>query len=171
MPFDANPTFIATEAHETIAQLRISPVDPDVVRRHKAQMIEAFQRESPFHSNLIRRGWAAWQTARIPRKDLILGLSQPFFAERGSGAPPKVLRLAQEVADRSATALFSMEFFDKDPILHIAVGDETACLGIWNKGRVIALAGLDGKPATYDIIGVRFSQALARTVACFRRTV
>jgi len=52
--------------------------------------------------------------------------------------------LAHCVADELADAEFELEWFYTDPILKLICGSQTACLGIWDNGQIVAIAGCEG---------------------------
>lgn len=167
MPFDAAQSSIGTDIRTE--HLWISPVSPDAVEKHKAEMIEAFKRESPYNARLVSGDMAKWRTLHIRRDELFKTLMRPSVIETRSAAPAKLIRLAETVTRRSASAAFSMEYFDRDPILNVTIGGETACLGIWDGDRLIALAGLNGNPPYYDTPLPWYNRAIVRTLDFLRR--
>jgi hypothetical protein len=54
------------------------------------------------------------------------------------------MRLAERVAREIRDAEFEMEWFYTDPVLNVIYSGQKACLGIWDNGRVVAIADHDG---------------------------
>ncbi len=136
MPFDD------TTRKETLTEMGITPIPADVVTRHKRKI------EAPHRRKL--HGWAyQWQTVSIPATALrsnLIRLPVPVMDGKDlSGAPEKIIKLAETIAERVENPEFQVHYYADDPILTVDYGPnfnrQRATLAIWLKrnglGRLI----------------------------------
>lgn len=81
------------------------------------------------------------------RKQLLRSGGGLMSTPDGSAAPSAIIKVAAKVHRAIAGAKFSVAFFADDPILNVTYLDQNGelhhdCLGIWDHGKVIAIAVL-----------------------------
>jgi hypothetical protein len=168
MPFDSISTFaesvpsaIKSTPGNTLAAIGIQPVPDDVVTAHKRQMVDAFRAKSRYNADLVDSGRAFWEERTLLQ--LRYGdcaqhsrnfeyLANQLRAAPGilmtpdTRPPPRaIIDIARTVHGAITGAAFSIEYFYDDPILIVRYADtcgesHRACLGIWNQGKVVAIA-------------------------------
>jgi hypothetical protein len=156
MPFDSLQDHIETILNpNTLAAIGLRPVHPNVVKCHKAKVIEAFRNKGRVFATLIDNGMAAWRpyplSAHCPNPadySSYLNLLTKHETSTHDNVPPAITKLTEDVAANIQDAKFTVEYFDKDPILHVQYRDSTGrdhfeCLAIWDRATVIAIASRD----------------------------
>jgi hypothetical protein len=125
----------------------IIPVPSDVVAAHKRRVIEDFSRTF-YGRDLVRRGTAVWRTLHLYRALEVLRAPRQHLGmtDDVSAAPREIVQLAGDVAERVRDAEFELEWFYTDPVLNVVSGRDKACLGVWDHGWTIAIAGRDWNP-------------------------
>ncbi len=148
MPFDATTLSLSSGLVDRLVAIGITPVPLRVVNEHKQKVIEDFCTSMRGRS-LVRNRAAMWRTLHIYRDLEILEVPKKHIGPTVdvSAAPRPIVQLTQRVARELKDADFELEWFYTDPIVNVICGGQRACLGIWDGGRVVAMAGHDG----YDI--------------------
>jgi len=144
MPFDATTHRSMTVRHpDALRNMGLVPVSWWRVRHHKRTV--AANWKAQYRGTSSAFVLARWQTISISRLNLLAELTVPLRRVRTqdiSAAPPQLIDLAMEVDRTVEDARFSLQYFDIDPILQISYDADrrVACLGIWDKGKIIAIA-------------------------------
>jgi hypothetical protein len=146
----------------TLAAIGIIPVPMADVDRHKAQVTACYRALSLHHAQMVADGRARWQTHWIKS----IGAFDPdevdyppfaiirkrlakwpdhFQTPDQSPAPRAIIKVAERVHEKITGASFGVAYFYNDPILLVNYTDanrcqHTECLGIWDNGKVVALA-------------------------------
>lgn len=160
--FDLNPANVIVV--NPLTQLGISPVPRCVAEHHKAKVLAAYRERGPLAIDLLDTGRVGWTERRIFNHDSVgrRRTDRKYFRsqlERSAGRytldvsyPPKpLIALAMTVHRALPNAVFSVEYFDTDPILNVSYTDpldvdHRDCLGIWNEGEVVAIAEQAPRP-------------------------
>lgn len=167
MPLDATGSIIILE-DDALTRIGVTPVPYALVQRYKAEYKARWMR---LPSNRVLRGPFEWRTIyfvvwraeegfrRYGKSDLtktlktitltdFLAAPTKFNMRSSDRTPPpkELVDLATMVEKNLPDAQFSVEYFDTDPVLNVHYGETYACLGIWDKGEIIAIA--DHNPIT-----------------------
>jgi len=145
MPFDSAHASTAARLADRLSAMGIQPVSSDVVTEHKNKVIRDFSTSMRGRS-LVRNGAAVWQVLHIYRD--IQALERPS-RHLGptidiSAAPQPIIQLARRISRELKEAEFEIEWFYTDPVVNVVCGGQRACLGIWDRGRIVAIAQHDG---------------------------
>lgn len=147
MPLDATGSITEVTSHavavtpniDPLAELQIVPVAKTVYLNHKKKISRMYSGQ--FYPS------ARWETVQLRRPYLRQQLAKlPIgsMAHDRSAAPEPVIRLAERVARHIKSAEFAVEYFYTDPILNVTYQHagrvQVACLGIWDKGDIVAIA-------------------------------
>jgi hypothetical protein len=145
MPFDATVLSVSNELADRLRLIGIREVHLNVVNEHKARVIRDFSR-SLRGRGLVRSGAAAWRTLHMYRNLDILECPRREIGPTidVSPAPAPINDLARRVSRELADAEFELEWFYTDPVLNVYCGGQKACLGIWDDGRIVAIAEHEG---------------------------
>ena len=142
----------------TLASLGLTPVSREVVERHKRHMTREYALKGRSEAYRVASGLARWKTISfemIPSNDLAkaihTGLSR-VWTEDHSRVPDAIVKVARRVDRGIENAEFSVQYFDVDPILDVCYTDRSGhrhldCLGIWDQGKIIAIASDNGLAA------------------------
>ena len=146
MPFDAYTHSSLTVQHpDALRNMGVVPVSSYRVRRHKIAVASLWRLQ---HKAEVASTLARWQTVPIARDELVASLATPLkrnSTDDRSPAPQALINLATDVSHHIKDATFQLSYFDTDPILHVKYGNRTACLGIWDQGKIVAIAGPPSK--------------------------
>lgn len=145
MPFDATDLALSTSLLDRLTALGIRPVPSCVVVEHKEQVIRDFSTSMRGRA-LVRSGAATWRTLHIYRALEILAKPRKHIGPTIdiSAAPRAIARLAERVSIEMSDAEFELDWFYTDPVLNVVCGGQRACLGIWDRGRIVAIADHEG---------------------------
>lgn len=154
MPFD-NTNVVRESAvrdppvsPDPLERLGIIPVPAEFVREYKRKYREVFISRASRGP-----GPYEWKNFVLPvaptnghlRWFLSGEISKALIGSDLSDAPKPLFDVAERVRDTLPTATFSLDYFYRDPLLyaHYLVGGapRIACLGIWDKGKIVAIAG------------------------------
>jgi len=151
MPFDA--TVAIPQRADPLRQLGVIPVDDKVVKAHKASVIEAFcsvegtvlgECIAANNRRAVQTGIAYWRQIVFSRHEICDKLrlfhQEYRYTPDHSAAPRALIKLADYVAKRLEESVFVVEYFYTDPILYVVYDQRTACLGIWDKGKLLDIA-------------------------------
>jgi hypothetical protein len=89
---------------------------------------------------------------RVIKRQLSNSVTQLMTTPDQTAAPAEIIKVAATVHRNIWDAKFTVEYFYDDPILNVTYCDldgtiHDECLGIWDHGRIIAIAGMpDRKP-------------------------
>jgi len=141
MPFDATSLSLTSHIADRLLAMGITPVPPSVVDQHKEKVVAAFC-TSMRGRGLVRSGAAVWSTLHIYRSLEILRRPRRHLGMTSdvSAAPRPILRLAEHVSREMRDVEFEVEWFYTDPILNVVCGGRRACLGVWDNGKIVAIA-------------------------------
>ena len=146
----------------TLAAIGISPVPREVAENHKTKVIQQFRAEGQESAHLVNSGLALWLTRQLAIDDDGNVFHEPDFrairrqltpgwpwTSTRRGAPAEIVQVAETVHHGIEQAKFSLEFFYTDPILNVTYTDTNNrvhhdCLGIWDQGKVVAIAQTSG---------------------------
>lgn len=165
MPFDSMWTekpLVAETVGNTLAAVGITPVPRHLADRHKKKVMELYRRESLSKDRLVQAGIARWATLPLMMTDrgtqlyprsftpIRRRLGEPVairMTPDRSIAPSAIIQVARKVHQQIEKPAFSVEYFYDDPILNVTYYDTVGkkhhdCLGIWDDGKVIAIATL-----------------------------
>jgi hypothetical protein len=128
---------------DPLVMLGITPVPKDLVDAYKANY-----RTIWLSRYAVRRPEAChWRTVKQGKRKLETFLASPMqfrnYATDQSAAPAKLIDLALRVQTMIPDAEFSVDYFDRDPVLNVTYefnGKQKACLGIWDEGKIKAIA-------------------------------
>jgi len=145
MPFDATVLALSPSLSDRLTAMGIRPVPLDVVDGHKQQVIRDFSTSMRGRA-LVRSGAATWRTLHIYRALEILAKPRKHIGPTMdiSAAPRAIRQLAERVSIEMSDAEFELDWFYTDPVLNVVCGGQRACLGIWDRGRIVAIADHDG---------------------------
>jgi len=169
MPFDTATDYelginIPVVVGNTLSAIGITPVSRKIAEDHKIKVVKAFRAENTQASHFVDIKSARWLTRRLSvdvddnfvyepdfqaiRRQLTPGC--PWTSDK-SGAPAEIVRVAEIVHQEIEQAKFSVEFFYTDPILNVTYTDTNGdvhhdCLGIWDQGKVVAIAQTSHSP-------------------------
>ena len=134
---------------DPLERLGITPVPAEFVAKYKRRY------RGIFVSKALRGlGPYEWRNFALPcaptnrNLDWFLSgeISRALIGSDLSDAPKPLFDVAERVRDTIPEATFSLDYFYRDPLLyaHYWVGQEprAACLGIWDKGVIKAIAGV-----------------------------
>jgi hypothetical protein len=144
MPFDATTLPLSNEIADRLVAIGITPVPLAVVHEYKRKVIVDFS-ASVRGRDLVLNGTAIWRTLRMYRDLKILERPRKYLGMTNdvSAAPKPIINLAHRVSREIGDAEFELEWFDTDPVLNVICGGRKACLGIWDHGRIVAIADRD----------------------------
>jgi hypothetical protein len=147
---------------DPLEAMGIIPVPLDFVRSYKARYKEKFLRNNHYSygpyewRSITFKDWIDWkhmthvhQRQKIKRAQLTLEqfLAAPTktrMTDDKTGAPEELVTLAMHVDRGLAIKEFSVDYFDIDPVLNVIYpfdgGLRTACLGVWNLGKIVRMA-------------------------------
>ncbi len=154
MPFDSLGLGIETESvTDPLERLSITPVPADFVKAYMKDYRKKFMatrpRGLPGPFVWRRRDFAEFvgMHGRMYSLEFFmrvmggLGTPETYSTEQ---VPSELVALAERVEREVPNAGFSIDYFDRDPILnvHYGIGAERreACLGIWDRGTLVAIA-------------------------------
>lgn len=154
MPFDNSNVMRESAVRDPpvstdpLERLGITPVPPEFV----AHYMRRYQRRFKLlHPLLVLSGPLYWTRVGVASYDadrLRRGLAGGVLGRLSSdtsGAPQALIALAERVRAARPDALFTVAYFYEDPVLFAAyqIGERsrTVCLGIWDKGAIVAIAG------------------------------
>jgi hypothetical protein len=145
MPFDATGIALSSHLIDHLIAIGVAPVPLSVVDTHKRAVVEEFS-ASMHGRSLVRNGAATWRALHLYRELEILECPRKHLGMTNdvSAAPREIIELADRVARKIENAEFELEWFYTDPVLNVICTGQRACLGIWDNGRVVAIAGHDG---------------------------
>ena len=145
MPFDATDLALSTSLLDRLTAVGIRPVPSDVVHEHKQHVIRDFSTSMRGRA-LVRSGAATWRTLHIYRALEILARPRKHTGPTIdiSAAPRAIIKLAERVSIEMSDAEFELDWFYTDPVLNVVGSGQRACLGIWDSGRIVAIADHDG---------------------------
>ena len=145
MPFDATTISLSDDLTDRLTAMHIEPVPLHVVNEHKDRTIKEFCRTMRGRG-LVRSGAAAWRTLHMYRNLEILKIPRRHIGPTLdiSAAPRPIVDLAERVAYDIRNAEFELEWFYTDPVLNVVWGGQRACLGVWDGGRIVAIAAHEG---------------------------
>lgn len=133
---------------DPLERLGIIPVPTEFVREYKRKYRQVFISRA-----IGGLGPYEWRNFVLPVAPTNCNLqwflsgeiSRALIGSDLSDAPKPLFDVAERVRDTLPTARFSLDYFYRDPLLyaHYLVGDvpRMACLGIWDKGKIVAIAG------------------------------
>jgi hypothetical protein len=145
MPLDATDFSLPNLLAERLSAMGINPVPSSVVDEYKDKVIRNFSTSMRGRS-LVRNGAAAWRALHVYGNFEVLELPRKHIGPTIdiSAAPQAIIQLARRVSRELSDAEFELEWFYTDPILNVVSGGSKACLGIWDSGRIMAIAEHDG---------------------------
>jgi hypothetical protein len=145
MPFDATTLPLSNQITDRLVAIGIVPVPLTEVEEHKRKVIMNFS-TSMRGRGLVRTGVAIWRTLHLYRNLEILECPRKHvgMTDDVSAAPRPIIQLAERVSREMRDAEFELEWFYTDPIVNVVCSGHRACLGIWDNGRVVAIADHDG---------------------------
>lgn len=162
MPFDALTTDL--KSNDALANLGIVPVPWTLVEDYKRTIVRRFADRSYHNWCLVDRQFAIWRNMPL-HGDLAKRLAHPptkhHSTEDITGAPKPLIDLAVHVRNRVSDAVFSLEYFDTDPVLNVRYGGQIACLGIWDQGQLVHIAEWQGALSWFDRLSQRFPRLAA----------
>ena len=147
MPYDGLKVLQNSRAIE----IGLVPVPKSVAEKHKADFERKFRRWHWFGINRSAiDGGARWANITLEgvSDDLEYWLKHPPIGMTNdrSGAPQALIDLALKVRATLINPVFEIEYFYTDPILNVIYEDgfdvRKDCLGIWDNGKIIAIAKL-----------------------------
>jgi len=144
MPLDSL-TYAATVAPTSLADLGLSAISPLRVARWKAGYMQRFADKSSRNRMLVASERARW--IRTEPAPLIHFGSTSYYnyaCHLSTKAPDDVHRLVSKISGIK-DAEFSIEFFDKDPILYVHLRDAfgkpiSPCVAIWDRKVIRAVS-------------------------------
>jgi hypothetical protein len=147
MPLDSTGTALLLDQSDSLKRIGIEPVPKAIVIAYKTQFRANWLRQHP----MWNLGRCRWATVKQPKRHkLATFLNNPTalrnYSDDHTAAPQKLVVLAHRVLAEMPAAEFSVDYFDKDPILYVSYkndGEGTkrrACLGIWDKGEIKHIA-------------------------------
>lgn len=158
MPFDSLGPHIETESvTDPLERLGITPVPPEFVNAYMKEYREKFLAGHPpgpgpfTWRRIYPRSVPASHRSIAAFMGLMSSIEQRPFGQVGGSigsAPRELVDLAEQVRREIPDAEFSIDYFDRDPIVNVAYGlgavRREVCLGIWDKGEIKAIAGTRG---------------------------
>ena len=159
MPFDGSSQSALTETIRpvggTLAALGIQAVSRKVVKAHQKKVLREYAEQGPYEAFMVATHRAYWRVTKpltaANFKSVKQMLRNPVgtIALDKSGAPNEIIALAELVHQHIQPAAFTVGYFYDDPILKVFYIDDhgnehNECLGIWDHGRVVAIADTSG---------------------------
>lgn len=144
MPRDVgNATLLLNSPFTAWERLGIVPVPEDFVKRYRRDYLENIS--VPGTRWLTAKfNPKTWDLKTFLRKGLQNRGENTSFANAyvtdKTAAPKKLVALALQVQEQFPDAKFETAYCMYDPILYATIEDEKGCLGIWDEGRMIAIA-------------------------------
>lgn len=147
MPFDSiSPADSATViVGNSLSAIGIVPVAREVAEAHKEKMLKWFSGLSRDNADLVRARSARWKLVGFQTATMLANIPSDIPHLEISPPPADIQDIAGRVEREIEGAEFSVEYFNKDPILNVTYRDARGaphheCLGVWDGANTIAIA-------------------------------
>lgn len=143
MPFDSSgPQLLdyAPTVVNPLARMGIVPIPRDFVLQYKKDYRATWAQANPHGAP---RGWRTIKhnpKTRTLQDFMQRPMATRIYASDGTSVPRALADLALAVHEEEPEAMFSIDFFDVDPVLQVSINGVKSCLGIWDNGRLIHIA-------------------------------